>query len=238
MGIKKILVAGLLLLSSNGFAQTKVYIAPNGKILSEEVYEKGKITSLANARTNYGAGYQLYEKLELVAETNDSIKYKFKWDFLTKDMLAEKLLLEKLVGSVFKFKDLNFMNKSTAKKINLEKPTFINFWFTNCIPCIEELTALNELKEKYRDNVNFVSITFDDDKKVSYFLTKHNFNFIHIVDEKKLIDSLGISGFPKSFLLDRNQKIQFIEGALPSAENKQSYETQMISLAEKLNKLI
>lgn len=158
--------------------------------------------------------------------------------FLTKDMLAEKLLLEKLVGSVFKFKDLNFMNKSTAEKINLEKPTFINFWFTNCIPCIEELTALNELKEKYRDSVNFVSITFDDDKKVSYFLTKHNFNFIHIVDEKKLIDSLGISGFPKSFLLDRNQKIQFIEGALPSAENKQSYETQMISLAEKLNKLI
>ena len=238
MGIKKILVAGLLLLSAKGFAQTKAYIAPNGKILSEELYEKGKITSLANARTNYGAGYQLYEKLELVAETNDSIKYKFKWDFLTKDMLAEKLLLDKLVGSAFKFKDLNFMNKSTAEKINLEKPTFINFWFTNCIPCIEELTALNELKEKYRDSVNFVSITFDDDKKVSYFLTKHNFNFIHIVDEKKLIDSLGISGFPKSFLLDRNQKIQFIEGALPSAENKQSYETQMISLAEKLNKLI
>lgn len=238
MSIKRILVVCSLLLSSTSFAQTKVYIAPNGKVFTEEVYQKGKVTSLANARTNYGAGYELYEKLELVSKTTDSIKYKFKWDFLTKDMLAEKLLLDKAVGSDLNLKNLNFLIAATRNKVDLAKPTFVNFWFTNCIPCIEELPALNELKEKYRDSINFVSVTFDDDKKVSYFLTKHKFDFIHIVDAKKLIDSLGVSGFPKSFLLDKNQKIQFIEGALPSVENKQSYEIQMRSLTEKLNKLL
>jgi len=68
-----------------------VYIAPNGKAITEEAYQKGKITSLENARKNYGSDYEFYEKLELFKNTKDSIQYKFKWEFLNREMLAQKL---------------------------------------------------------------------------------------------------------------------------------------------------
>jgi len=237
MRIKIIITLFFLLSTTIAFSQSTVYVAPNGKVLTEETYQKGKITSLENARKNYGSDYELYEKLELVKKTKDSIQYKFKWEFLNKEMLAEKLVTDKLLGTHFAIKDLNFLSNAAGKKINYEKPTFINFWFTNCIPCIEELAALNELREKYKDKVNFIAITFDDKEKVGYFLSKHKFDFIHAINEKKLTDSLGIIGYPKSFLLDKNQKIQSIEGTMPSIEEKEFYQLQLSLMAEKLNKL-
>src|SRR6185437_13703603 len=42
-----------------------------------------------------------------------------------------------------------------GNKINsndlIGQPLVINFWFATCIPCIEEMPALNELKEKFRN---------------------------------------------------------------------------------------
>ena len=68
-------------------------------------------------------------------------------------------------------------------------------------------------------------------------MSKHKFDFIHAINEKKLTDSLGIIGYPKSFLLDKNQKIQSIEGAMPSLEQRELYQLQLSLMAEKLNKL-
>ncbi|RYF25401.1 MAG: hypothetical protein EOO42_03800, partial [Flavobacteriales bacterium] len=147
--IKTILFLCSLFYASTSFAQITVYIAPNGKVLTEETYQNGKITSLANARKNHGADYQLFEKLELVNKNGDSVKYKFRWEFMNKEMLAEKQIMGKLIGTQLSIKNLNFIDKSTQTKINYGKPTFINFWFTNCIPCIEELPHFEKVnKEK------------------------------------------------------------------------------------------
>ena len=46
------------------------------------------------------------------------------------------------------------------------KPTIINFWFTSCKPCVEEMPVLNKLVKKYSDKVNFISITPDNKETV------------------------------------------------------------------------
>ncbi|MFY0483882.1 TlpA family protein disulfide reductase [Flavobacterium sp. PLA-1-15] len=101
------------------------------------------------------------------------------------------------------------------------KPTFINFWFTRCPPCIEELPLLNKLKAKYGDKVNFISITFDDKKKVDDFLKKHKFDYMHITDSEKQIDALNISGFPTNMILDKDGVIRTLNGAVNEFQIKQ-----------------
>ena len=58
---------------------------------------------------------------------------------------------EKLIGKTLEFQTLNFLNSKEKNKLDKDKPTFVNFWFMSCSPCIEEMPALNELKEKYKD---------------------------------------------------------------------------------------
>ncbi|WP_339625591.1 TlpA disulfide reductase family protein [uncultured Winogradskyella sp.] len=55
---------------------------------------------------------------------------------------------------------------------NQSKPTLINLWFIQCPGCIAEMPALNRLKEKYEDKVNFISLTFEQEDDVRKFLKK------------------------------------------------------------------
>lgn len=235
---KIILTLNLILLSILTYSQTKIYEAPNGKTLTEEEYKKAKISSLTNAKQNIGADYELYEKLEITEENKNEVRYKFNWEYLNEEMRAEKLIEEKLIGKTLEFQTLNFLNSKEKNKLDKDKPTFVNFWFTSCPPCIEEMPALNELKEKYKDRINFVSITFDTKEKVEKFLKKYEFDFIHIVGEKEFTKSLGFVGYPKTFLLDNNKIIKSIQGSLPSKDNEMAYKVQMEMMKKALEKLL
>jgi len=87
--------------------------------------------------------------------------------------------------------------------------TFINFWFTDCPPCIKEIPHLNKLYEKYNMRVNFLSISRDDSLNVSMFLDEHEWNFTHLVDGDEIIskDFKNVFGYPTSFLLNKNSEI-------------------------------
>jgi thiol-disulfide isomerase/thioredoxin len=237
--MKKILLTlNFIIFSILTYSQTKTYEAPNGKILTEEEYNKAKVSSLENAKKNLGSDYELYEKLEISEENKNEIKYKFKWEYLNNEMFAEKLIEEKLIGKTLKFENLHFLNPKEKNNLDKNKPTFVNFWFTSCPPCIEEMPALNELKEKYKDKINFVSITFDTKEKVEKFLTKYNFDFTHIVGEKEFTKLLGFVGYPKTFLLDNNKVIKSIKGSLPAKENEMAYKAQMELMEKELEKLL
>lgn len=90
------------------------------------------------------------------------------------------------------------------------KPTIINLWFTNCSPCIEEIPILNDLKKKYGNKINTIAITFQDRSKVMLFNQLYKFDFEILINAKKYIDSLGINGYPKIILLDKNNIIRQI----------------------------
>jgi thiol-disulfide isomerase/thioredoxin len=97
------------------------------------------------------------------------------------------------------------------------KPTLINLWFVHCPGCIQEMPALNCLQEKYADRVNFVALTFDNEKDVLTFLQKRDFKFKQIADVEYFIKQIGSKPYPENIFIDKNGIIRYIEGGLGEA---------------------
>ncbi|MEJ1224079.1 TlpA family protein disulfide reductase [Sediminicola sp. 1XM1-17] len=132
-----------------------------------------------------------------------------------------------------------------GKKLNSEslkgKPTLINFWFSNCQPCIDEMPILNDIKSQFYRDVNFISITFQDHKEVTEFLNRVDFNFTHIIDAKEYLKSFGFFGYPKTLILDKDLVLTEIEKFIPKdieneARNKAEFKNRIIAQLTELKK--
>ena len=88
------------------------------------------------------------------------------------------------------------------------KIVVLNFWFTQCKPCVIEMPKLNALVDKYKDVV-FLSITFDKKETVKQFLKKHQFNYTHITENETILSDYKISTFPAHFIIDEKGEIIF-----------------------------
>lgn len=115
------------------------------------------------------------------------------------------------------------------------KPTLINLWFVGCTGCEQEKPALNRLKEKYGDKVNFISMTFDNEQRVNKYLNKKDFNYTHIVDvEDDYLKFIGTSPYPENIFINKKGTIVNIEGGLGSYEEDGKNLHYFESLIEKL----
>jgi thiol-disulfide isomerase/thioredoxin len=98
-----------------------------------------------------------------------------------------------------------------------DKSVLVNFWATNCAPCIEEIPWILELSKQYSDDlkVYFVSTDWLENKKdVIRFLEKNNidgisflkeegndFNFINTINEQ------WSGAMPFTIIYDKNGNV-------------------------------
>ena len=105
---------------------------------------------------------------------------------------------------------------------------FINLWFTACAPCIDEMPALNDLKEEYKDKVKFIAITFDGNTQIEKFLSKREFNFEHLSNAGNFLrETLKNKNYPKNIILDREGKISYMNNGIPYTKDSKG---EMIQL--------
>lgn len=226
IAMKKTITILFLLISTATFSQTKYYTTDGENRLTKSEIEK--ILSEQIKKAEKVLKKKLYGSL-VIEETetkNDSTISKV--TFAISDKKKENLINS---GPLSKYKDKGFpkFNLKTLKgeSFNFEqlkgKPTLINFWFTKCAPCIDEMPFLNEIAEKYKDSFNFISITYEKEEDVSVFLKKHPYNFKHLVDAKEFIDQLGITAYPLNVFLDKNGVLKYVKGGVPyiSEEGKE-----------------
>ncbi len=106
-----------------------------------------------------------------------------------------------------------------GKKVNLPpsngRPTLINFWFTTCHPCIDEIPVLNKIREKYKGKINFISITYNTKAEVTKFLKIHPYHFTTIAHAGDYIKELKIISFPVNVFIDKNGVIKKVENGIP-----------------------
>ena len=140
----------IIIISLNSFAQNTYYKVNGGDIIDEIEYNEIKEKYLK---------YGKIEEINLKSiEKNDSIINYIKIGnvITTREGTDPWIETKKLIGTKFPIEI--FFNKE-SKKFNTNylegKPTLINFWFTRCKPCIDEISTLNKLKLKYGDKVNF-----------------------------------------------------------------------------------
>ena len=91
-------------------------------------------------------------------------------------------------------------------------PIVINFWATWCIPCMQEMTAMKPMFEKYKSQgLQVISISIDDAKtavKVPAMVQLKAFPYMILLDPNKdIYNKFGISNAPELLVIDKNGKI-------------------------------
>jgi len=192
----------------------------SGKIYNRNELNKFKIQLAKRLKTMFNF-VQVHERIVDSTVSHDSIIKTFTINISVSGKKT-KPQKEKLYSYLNKrlppFVSISMNNK----KINLSKlngkPTVLNFWFTTCKPCIDEMPVLNQIMSKYKGKVNFISITYENRKSVEAFLKAHKFNFEQIAGASEFINKLGIKNFPKNIFIDRNGIVRRIEDGVPYIE--------------------
>ncbi len=107
----------------------------------------------------------------------------------------------------FTLEDINGDQFDSADLMN-RKAIIVDFWASWCGPCKKELPALNELAERYEDEIYVVCISTDKardiDDAISLVKSKH-YNFITLFDPNREISStLNVTSIPQTFILNDN----------------------------------
>jgi peroxiredoxin len=107
------------------------------------------------------------------------------------------LLLKTITGEMIDTKDLK------------GKVVFINLWYTACAPCMAEVPALNLLAQEYSNkDVAFIGITTDTKQTLdSDFFPKHKLDFVIIPDALSTVEGIGVTGFPTTYIVDKNGNV-------------------------------
>ncbi len=147
-----------------------------------------------------------------IIKHGDSIIQPFKYDLRIDNKYIQRSMKYDKIGLSLKSHKFNLLNgESLIIGGKTDKPTFINLWFTTCSGCIKEIPILNEIQEKYKNKINFIAITFNEEKEVKKFLEKKEFNFKHLVNQKEFIEKIASHPYPENILIDKNGTIRYIE---------------------------
>jgi thiol-disulfide isomerase/thioredoxin len=110
------------------------------------------------------------------------------------------------------------------------KVVLVNFWATWCPPCREEIPELLELKKVFKDRLEIVGISEDDDppEYVLKFARQKGMTYPIVMATQALIESYGgVPALPTTFLVDtQGRVVQKHSGLHPIEE----YELEIRSL--------
>ena len=93
----------------------------------------------------------------------------------------------------------------------------INWWATNCGPCIAEMPGLNKMVEKYqaRSDVKFLAIAKDEKEKLEGFLNKKEFKYQQTLFNQEAFLLFGDS-YPKHIIVNPEGLVTYYrEGGSP-----------------------
>ena len=104
----------------------------------------------------------------------------------------------------YKFVDLD--GKVYTKQNTKGKIFILKCWFIACQPCVKEIPELNALKQQYknRDDILFVSISWDSKKDLKKFLSKVDFDYAIVPEQEQYLeDSLQLNAYPTHFVINK-----------------------------------
>jgi len=130
----------------------------------------------------------------------------------------------------------DFTLKNNTIEISLSdfkgKYVYLNFWNTQCEPCIDDIKIIEELKSKFGDNIEFINISTDNKLiKLQEFLALNNYSliFLHYDNKMELLENYNIKTFPSYILIDDHGNILKCPAPKPDA-NLENYFIELLNL--------
>ena len=92
----------------------------------------------------------------------------------------------------------------------LGKYLLLDFWFSNCGPCIAAIPEMKEISETYKEKLTIISISMDSDAVWKKAMDEHDMSWVNIRDPKSfggLAANYGVYGMPHYILISPEGKI-------------------------------
>lgn len=88
-------------------------------------------------------------------------------------------------------------------------PLVINYWYSTCPPCQEEMPALGAVATEFAGAVRFVGINTQDTAMVARRVAaERGAAFEHLLDRTgRSVDALALTGFPTTVFVDASGKV-------------------------------
>jgi thiol-disulfide isomerase/thioredoxin len=86
------------------------------------------------------------------------------------------------------------------------KPTLINFYFAQCVPCILEVGPINGYAARHPE-MNFLAVTFDDPRVAHAFVNRYKFRWRVLPDAQDFIDRMKVKQYPMMALFDAGGRL-------------------------------
>jgi thiol-disulfide isomerase/thioredoxin len=121
---------------------------------------------------------------------------------------AIRLVRDPLPAPPFLLTDLDGQPISTAAYHG--KVVLINFWATWCPPCREEIPEMIALANKYKDKLQIIGVSMDDDppEEVRDFARAQKMNYPIVMGSDKLSEEYGgVDALPTTFVLDTSGRV-------------------------------
>jgi len=97
-----------------------------------------------------------------------------------------------------------------------KKIIVMNFWASWCTSCATEIPDLHKLKRKY-PNALFLGLNAGEKAyKMKKFIKRHKFNYLILKDpNRKVSKSFGVTDLPKTIVIGKDRKVQFLGNRPP-----------------------
>ena len=124
---------------------------------------------------------------------------------------------KKILAPDFTLEDLS--GKRVSLKSLRGKVVFLNFWATWCIPCRQEMPAMEKLHRKFKEHgLEVVAVNFRETKQeVRKFFDELGLTFTALLDKDgKVSEEYGAWSLPLSYFI--NRKGEFVGKVIGSRE--------------------
>jgi peroxiredoxin len=98
----------------------------------------------------------------------------------------------------------------SGKQVSLQqyrgKVVFLNFWATWCIPCREEMPAMEQLQQLFqRQGLVILAVNLKESpEQVKTFFDQHRLSFLALLDRNGSVSrAYGVMGLPTTYLIGR-----------------------------------
>jgi len=124
--------------------------------------------------------------------------------FISTTLIISTLNAQQSIPNI-PLKTVNGVKVQSNEFLNQDRFTIISFWATWCIPCINELDAINELYPLWKDkNIDVVAISTDDarsKKRVRPLVSGKNWVFeIYSDTNQEFKRALNVGGIPHTII--------------------------------------
>jgi len=169
-------------------------IALEYTLISEGSFENRYLATSVQKKQDELQGWSAIDEYELMTIQQMNVKLM--------DIMMPKL------SHAPSFEHMDLQGQALGIDGKPERLLVVNFWYTQCPPCIKEIPSLNAMKHKYAEaDVDFWAITFDDVELVNSFLNSHPFDYRIVPEASKVIADFNISVYPTNMIITPNGEI-------------------------------